>query len=736
MATNFTKVRQLTENMTGALTDYAELLGKQDKTKEAKYGFIPGIGLEEEPQQLRRKIEEFEQGMFQVMFTGVCSGGKSTLINALLKKNLLGVSINPETAAITKIYFGASEEAVTVFYREKTDTHPEVEKMSVPKFFEKFRLESEKDEKFIDVNYAEIKQTETLFENMVQLVDSPGLNHSGIDDEKSESFLKSADAVVFLINATNALNVNEKDYINAKFANRKMENVFFVVTRYDSVSQEEQESFEEYILSILHNVFIDRSGGFNEKLYKERVFFINASGALCVRTGNQFTVKVGKRIVPVEITDEETGVPEFEKSLNDFLLSSDRDKIRFEAYRAKMATMYARAIEKIDDDMETYKQDLDVLEANQKEVEKAIKELNQIIADIKTACLNSSKEVIVEAITAYDNFSSDVDVNWDEYFKNRKIDGFGWTAMTKIIIEKGKNKVLHSAGKVFKDMKVNDPEYELANNEKFKELIKPITHEIEEYIKIKAELMNKSIEDSMGTSFSNLDKILKQYDEKISELDESVNLSEIYFQIAKNAGVDLSKITGDFSYGKLILALLYHDYDSATTIMIDSSKSWMDVIKGTVLNCIVEAIIANIVMAITGTYLLYIIARVSYGLFKMNKGFGNMASKIIEGSKVETVKNIKEGRLNFQIKIEKNISGMIMNANETASHGLMNGLHEKENTLHTIIANSRNKSFDLESEKKRFDNITEALVNNINKISKDLDGKKFTSKDILELAIK
>ncbi len=736
MATDFTYVKKLTENMTDALTDYAELLGREDRTKEAKYGFVPGLGLETEPQELKQKIEEFKQGIFQVMFTGVFSGGKSTLINALLKKNLLGVAITPETAAITKIIFGASEEAVTVYYKEETEKHPAAEKMSVNEFFHKFRLESEKDDKFIDVNHAEITQKESLFENMVQLVDSPGLNHSGVDDEKSESFLKNADAVVFLINATQALNAREKDYINAKFANRQLKNVFFVITRYDSVNEKEVEKFQENTLSVLYNVFVDKDGNFDEELYKERVFYTNAYGSLCARTGEPYVIKVGMQKLEVKIDDRETGVPEFENSLNDFLLSSDRDKAAFEAYRAKMAAMYLHATEKIDEVLDIYKRDLDGLEAEQKEVEKAIKEFKNIMEDIKTACSNASKEIVVEAIRAYDEFANDVDVSWDEYFKDRKIDDFGWGAMTKIIGEKGKDKVLRTLGKVFKNMKVNDPEYELAKDEKFKNLIAPVTKAITGFIDYKSETLRNNIGGAATLSFGKLEKILRQYDEKISELGVNLDLSSIYRQIAQNAGIDTSKITGDFSYGKLLLALLYHDYDGATTIILDSSRSWMDVIKDTIVNCIVEAIIASIVMALTGTYLIYIIARVAYGLFKMNKGFGNIAGKIIEGAKAETVNNIKESRLNYQISIENNIGGVITEANSKASKGLLDALQEKENTLNTIIANCSNKSFDLENEKDRFEHIKKAMVDIINKISKDLDGKAFSSKDIVDLAIK
>lgn len=737
MTADFTNVKRLTENMTEALTDYAELLGKEDKSKETKYGFVPGLGLETEPQELRQKIEEFKQGIFQVMFTGVFSGGKSTLINALLKKKLLGVSINPETAAITKIMFGASEEAVTVYYNEATNEHPETAKLSVPEFFEKFRLTSDKDDKFIDVKHAEITQTETLFENMVQLVDSPGLNHSGVDDEKSESFLKNADAVVFLINATQALTSGEKDYINAKFANRQLKNVFFVVTRYDSVKKEDLERFKEHTLSVLYNVFTDKDGNFNEVLYQERVFYVNAQGSLCARTGEPFVIELGgDEKLEINIDDRKTGVPEFENSLNNFLLSSDRDKAAFEAYRTKMAAMYRHATEKIDEVLDIYKRDIDGLEAEQKDVEKAIKEFKTIMADIKTACANASKEIVVEAIRAYDEFANDVDVSWNEYFKDRKIDDFGWLAMAKLIGEKGKDKLLRTAGKVFKNMKVNDPEYELARDEKFKELISPVTNAITAYIDYKSQALRDNISGVATISFDKLEKVLRQYDEKISELGGNLDLNAIYLQIAHNAGVDTSKISGDFSYGKLILTLLYSDYDGATTVILDSNKSWMDVIKDTIVNCIVEAIMASIIMALTGTYLIYIIARVVYGLFKMNKGFTNIAGKIIEGAKAETVNNIKEGRLKYQINIENNIGGVINEANKKASQGLLDALQEKENTLNTIITNCNSKSFNLESEKDRFEHIKSALVDIINKISKNLDGKSFSAEEILELAIK
>jgi len=55
----------------------------------------------------------------QVLFKGGLCSGKSTLLNALMRKNILRTGITPKTAVITKIIFNKDEKVIV--YKKETD---------------------------------------------------------------------------------------------------------------------------------------------------------------------------------------------------------------------------------------------------------------------------------------------------------------------------------------------------------------------------------------------------------------------------------------------------------------------------------------------------------------------------------------------------------------------------------------------------------------------------------------
>ena len=115
---NYRKSRELSEKIQSCLKVYADMLGTPDPEKEVLYGFVPGLQMTIDEQALEGQLKKVEEGIFQVLFTGVFSAGKSTLLNALMKKNLLPTGIMPETPVITKIIFGQDENA-TVYMKDK-----------------------------------------------------------------------------------------------------------------------------------------------------------------------------------------------------------------------------------------------------------------------------------------------------------------------------------------------------------------------------------------------------------------------------------------------------------------------------------------------------------------------------------------------------------------------------------------------------------------------------------------
>ncbi|ECC0105789.1 ATP-binding protein, partial [Campylobacter jejuni] len=69
--------------------------------------------------RLQKTLEKFQNLEFNIAITGVMNAGKSSLLNALLKEDFLGVSNIPETANLTVLSYGKSEEAKIYFWDKK-----------------------------------------------------------------------------------------------------------------------------------------------------------------------------------------------------------------------------------------------------------------------------------------------------------------------------------------------------------------------------------------------------------------------------------------------------------------------------------------------------------------------------------------------------------------------------------------------------------------------------------------
>lgn len=133
----YKKSQELADKMQQCLRVYADMLGPVDPSKKGQYGFVPGLQMTSEQNGLEKQLDKLEEGIFQVLFTGGFSAGKSTLLNALMRKEVLRTAITAETAVITKIVFGQDEQIVV--YEKAADGNNGTQKsrrMSVGQFFE------------------------------------------------------------------------------------------------------------------------------------------------------------------------------------------------------------------------------------------------------------------------------------------------------------------------------------------------------------------------------------------------------------------------------------------------------------------------------------------------------------------------------------------------------------------------------------------------------------------------
>lgn len=141
--------------------------------------------------------------------------------------------------------------------------------------------------------------------------------YKNIELYEEERHISEADAVIVCISALEPLDKNDKEYIAKHFAGKQKKNMFFVVNKINLLNSDaELEQLKDYIQSELKSVFTDKKGVFNKKLFDERVFYVDAYGAMNTRLGRTTYIT---RNFKVMVPEEETGILAFEKALYGFI---------------------------------------------------------------------------------------------------------------------------------------------------------------------------------------------------------------------------------------------------------------------------------------------------------------------------------------------------------------------------------------------------------------------------------
>ena len=251
-------------------------------------------------------------------------------MNALLEKETMAAKATACTAVIAVVSYGENENQVTVVYNNKS-----TKKMTLEAFTKEFQLTKKEQvyfdeqaakgedivfDRFKDVNHVEMQSRHPMFESGCSLIDTPGLEEALARDKTTNEYLPQADAIVFMLNAAALFSKAERAFINEHFAGKHKNNVFFVINRINQLQPGQLES--QIIPAVkdgLRSCFTDDSGRFDEDLYKKRVFFINAYGALCAVTGQEESVFVSGRWMKFPVDKNTTGMNDYEDAQMDFI---------------------------------------------------------------------------------------------------------------------------------------------------------------------------------------------------------------------------------------------------------------------------------------------------------------------------------------------------------------------------------------------------------------------------------
>jgi GTPase SAR1 family protein/gas vesicle protein len=308
------RVAQARQHIAEHLNEMAQSIQQAEQEGEQGSG---QLGLERDIEDVSRASQNLKQGVFRLLVLGDMKRGKSTFLNALIGENLLPSDVNPCTALLTILKYGA-EKRVTVHFNN--DRSPE--QLDFQSFKECYTIIPEEakewaksnQQAFPDVSHAVVEYPLALLEKGVEIVDSPGLNDTEARNELSLGYINNCHAVLFVLRASQPCTMAERRYLENYMKERSL-SIFFLINAWDQVKEsliDPDDSQElEAAESKLRKVFLTHLAPYCQvegaDLYHERVFEISALKAL------------RKRVKDTDAPLEGTGFPAFMSALSTFL---------------------------------------------------------------------------------------------------------------------------------------------------------------------------------------------------------------------------------------------------------------------------------------------------------------------------------------------------------------------------------------------------------------------------------
>ena len=647
--------------------------------------------------KFQKDLSFIEDQIANVKFTvgviGDFNVGKSTFLNALLGREILSTKILPETAAITSLKYGEKDNAVVYFWtteewqaiesqgksEDKGDKPSKITKMVIDvkkelgsKFYELITEKGEKIDniklcdldKYTSANsthgYSKLVKEVELITNLefckdnIQVVDTPGLNDPVRFREHItvNKFLPSCDMMVLLLPVRQSFSEYIRKFLESQIRKGNLHKLFVIINQIDLLhGRETLDSIIDFTRSQLTDLF-ENSKDLLE-IDQIEIFPMSAYQAVLNRIQSS----------EAKMTDEETGVPAFERRLRRFLFEGERAKKTQEIWKNRLYSITSSQLNQIEKQLSLLDKPLIELE---KEISKQSSEFNII-----RLRFNQAKEECDKTIQHFD---------------------MQYDIQTKTLEERIRSLFMDIQSKAIE--KIEQVQFkDMASVESWskKELQPFINDQILDGSKIIIDDTEKYIHGLMNEAVLDIGNIYKQAGEDITERLLEVSISGDYVVFSGLGYSVLAIGAGTVANMAIATAIAHWSYGLAGTFILTGPIGWA------------VGLAAGIGLLIGG-----------FAVIK-DKVISNLKENIIKYIPVQLNDYAEKCRLTF----DKNKPTLVEQLQQIALnpvHEIEKEIQQQEASLRQLLKDKDQQVFDIEkkrneltTEKMSFENVAEKI---------------------------
>ena len=346
------------------------------------------IGMNQMAEILNENRIKLQSHKFAVGILGEFRRGKSTVINAMLGREIMPSDIVPTTATMNRVSYGLTP------YAELDLDDGSTKRIDVNELSSYVtKLDDETTERASHVNEAIVYYPCEFCRNGVDIVDTPGLN----DDERmnriTEETIPKLDAVIMVLVPESPFSMSEAEFVRNKLMSSDVGRLIFLVNKIDTVRRaKDREKLVEDLKKRIRKTVLDRTAevygtdseyyiNVERKLKNISIYPISALDALDGRLENDDELV------------QKSGMLEFEKSLS-YMLTEERGMLEIMPQITRLISAGTEVINtitimqgslEIDDDtfQQTQNGVLNQIRSLKKEKESKMKEIRNMASRVR-----------------------------------------------------------------------------------------------------------------------------------------------------------------------------------------------------------------------------------------------------------------------------------------------------------------------------------------------------------------